>query len=108
MNYHRKRRILYLLYWGGTVAVLGIVWYAGVVDTSLQPIVSKLVVGFMLLSILVFGIGTSLTKKIKADEGDKGGYRQRSRVKGTQGHRDALGDERFVEDGDGGRSSLYK
>lgn len=72
MNYHRKRRILYLLYGGGTVAVLGIVWYAGVVDTSLQPIVSKLVVGFMLLSVLVFGIGTSLTKKIKEDKQNKG------------------------------------
>lgn len=56
MNYLRKRIILCLLYGGSAVAVLGIVWYTGEADTSLQPIVSKLVVGLMLLSILVLGL----------------------------------------------------
>ncbi len=72
MNYLRKRIILCLLYGGSAVAVLGIVWYTGEADTSLQPIVSKLVVGLMLLSILVLGLSTSLTKTIKADERNKG------------------------------------
>lgn len=69
MNYLRKRIILCLLYGGSAVAVLGIVWYTGEADTSLQPIVSKLVVGLMLLSILVLGLSTSLTKTMLAPGG---------------------------------------